>query len=230
MPNFANVLKEEISRLARKEAKRTEKSLRDTVAFLRHSVLSQKKKIASLEKDIAVIMKKSGLSQAVEVSNPDEVEKSRFSPKLIARLRKKLDLSRSDMAALVGVNPNSIFLWEKGQTSPRFAAKARLLELRTLGKRGLKKRLDTLKVSADAASDAESDASSETAAKKAAKPKKQKKAKKAVKTAKVKTAKSKAFAKKAKAEKKAADKKVVAEKVVETAAPAEKEVTAEAAT
>jgi len=192
MPNFASVLKDEISRLARKEAKRTEKSLRDSVAFLRQTILSQKKKIASLDKEVALLLRESGLSHSIEIAKPEEVEKSRFSPKLIARLRAKLDLSRSEMAALVGVNPNSIFLWEKGQTSPRFAAKAKLLELRSLGKRELKKRLGGLKVETGATELAE-------VKKKTAKPKKQKKVKKAKKVkaaAKPKVARAKPLAKK----------------------------------
>ena len=198
MPNFANVLKNEICRLARKEAKKTEKSLKDTVSFLRQTVLSQKKKIAELEKEVSLIMKKSGVSGAVEVSNPEEVEKSRFSPGLISRLRAKLDLSRTEMAALVGVNANSIFLWEKGQTSPRFAAKARLLELRSLGKRELKKRLAAMKIAKGEDSDADTGAKAgpQRAAKKKASATKLKKQKKAKKAAATKAAKSKASAKK----------------------------------
>ena len=56
-------------------------------------------------------------------------------------LRRRLKLTREEFAALTGVSANTVYLWEKGTTSPRATARAALVQLRGIGVREAKHRL-----------------------------------------------------------------------------------------
>jgi len=146
MPNIGTVLKDEISRLAKKEAKSLCGPLAGAVIALKKTVAKQKKEIAALQTALAKQEKHQG--KGAVTLKPEELEKARLGAKSILRLRTKLHLSRAEMAKLIGVNPNSIFLWETGKVAPRATAKAKILALRKLGKRELKKRLTAAEGSA----------------------------------------------------------------------------------
>lgn len=141
MPNFANVLKEEITRLARKEIKVQTDPMAERMVELRRAVSALRKQTMELAKAVAVLrgkVKSDEIISADEVADQD-VEKARINHRRIAALRQKLGLSRNQMALLLGVNTNSIYLWELGKTRPRAATKAKLIQLRKLGKRAVMK-------------------------------------------------------------------------------------------
>jgi len=137
MPNFVTAMKEEIVRLARKEVKAKGDPLAERLAELRQAVSSLRKELASLAKTVAALKGKVKSDEIISADNvPDqEVGKARLNHRRIAALRRRLGLSRNQMAILLGVNANSIYLWEQGKTRPRAAAKAKLIQLRSLGKR-----------------------------------------------------------------------------------------------
>lgn len=141
MPNVASVLKEEIARIARKESKAFYNALPGALASLKKTVSAQKKKIAQLEAKVGKLEKALGAKDGLKVPKQEELEGSRLGAKNIAKLRAKLDLTRAEMAKLIGASTNSIFLWENGKATPRAAAKAKIIALRGLGKRELKKLL-----------------------------------------------------------------------------------------
>jgi len=142
MPNVGTILKEEITRLARKEIRVQVGPTQERLATLRKAISAQKSRITTLEKELARVKKDLGLKDTLgqEVCEA-EVKKARLSPKNIANLRKKLGLSRNDMALILGVNANSIYLWEQGKAQPRIAAKSKLVRLRGMGKRCISKLL-----------------------------------------------------------------------------------------
>jgi len=144
MPNVASVLKAEIARVSKKESKSLFGPLLATVSSLKKSVSSLKKRVASLEAKSERLEKKLGGGSAIAIPAPEKVGKSRVGAGNIAKLRAKLDLTRAEMAALIDVNANSIFLWERGKAKPRAAAKAKIIALRGLGKRQIKKMLAKL--------------------------------------------------------------------------------------
>ncbi len=146
MPNVATILKQEISRIARKESKAFFKAVPGALKSLRRTVSAQIKRIAQLEAKIKRLERRTGDDKGIALPKPEELEKSRLGAGNIAKLRKKLDLTRAEMAKLIGVNPNSIFLWENGKATPRAAAKAKVIALRSLGKREIKKLLAGLSV------------------------------------------------------------------------------------
>jgi DNA-binding transcriptional regulator YiaG len=144
MPNYTAVLNEEIARIARKE-------VRTAVEPLNAKVMEQKKRISTLNKIIADLEKRVdlleellGFEEVLDTSDitEEEVEKSRITPKYFSKLRAKHELSRNDMAFLLDINPNSIYLWESGRATPRKEAKAKLLKLKKMGKKEVKRLLE----------------------------------------------------------------------------------------
>jgi DNA-binding transcriptional regulator YiaG len=150
MPNIASVLKEEITRLARKEVKVQADPMAEKLVELRRVVSALRKQVADLAKTVGDIkgrVKSDEIISADDVADQD-VEKSRITGGRIAAMRAKLGLSRNQMALLLGVNANSIYLWEQGKTRPRAAAKAKIMQLRGLGKRAVAKLVKSAKAAA----------------------------------------------------------------------------------
>ena len=136
MPNYASVLNDEIARIARKEVKTQVSPLAKRSLELRKKVSSQTKQIAALEAKLAKFEKELGIEDVIQVTlSEDEVNKARVSAKYIANVRSKYELSRNDMALLLDVNANSIYLWETGRATPRTDAKAKIIQMRDMGKR-----------------------------------------------------------------------------------------------
>jgi DNA-binding transcriptional regulator YiaG len=136
-------IKEEIVRLARRELhkvsvplKRDVRSLKITLSQLRKAVLPLERFAADQQKELA----KRGIR--LEVS-PEELKKSRFSPRLIKTLRKKLGITQKELAILLGVTVGTAHQWEIGKFIPKPEKKAALAALRKLGRSEIKKLLQT---------------------------------------------------------------------------------------
>ena len=144
MSNIAKVLKAEIMRISRKEAKGATQGIGKTNTWLRKIVANLKKRVVLLEKEnrrLAATMRK---YQVESPKKPDEeTSKARLTSKGIRSLRNKLGLSQAGFAKLVGVTPYSVHLWEtkEGALSLRDKTKAALLSIRGLGAREAKEKL-----------------------------------------------------------------------------------------
>ena len=103
MPNFAAVLKQEITRLARKEVKAQTGPLKKHSAEQRRTIAALKRQVASLQRDVAFLQKheKRRLEKAPAAK---EAEGVRFSPKWVKADRKRLGLSAREYSLLVGVS------------------------------------------------------------------------------------------------------------------------------
>lgn len=66
---------------------------------------------------------------------------SRWSSALVKRIRKTHNLSQTALAMMTGVGLNTVYLWEKGLTKPRAAARARVEELARADAREVARRL-----------------------------------------------------------------------------------------
>ena len=143
MPNIAAILKEEITRLARKEIKDQVGPLKKTVAEQRRTIAELKRKIATLERNQSFLQKqeKRRLSEAPKAEAAEGV---RFSPKWVKADRKRLGLSAKDYGLLVGVSGLTIYNWESGKSKPRAKALAGWAEARGIGKREAIRRLELL--------------------------------------------------------------------------------------
>ena len=156
MPNIANVLKAEITRLARKETRDENEALKKAVSAQRTEIAALKRRLQALEKTVLRLDKASASSsprtQSVvsnKVASNQEVatEESaqRFSAKGMASNRKRLGLSAADFGLLVGATGQSVYAWEAGKSRPKPETLNVIAFLRGVGKRQVADRLAHLK-------------------------------------------------------------------------------------
>jgi DNA-binding transcriptional regulator YiaG len=139
MPNIMTALKQEITRLARKEARSQTQVLKKMSAQYRRDIAALKRQVAKLQGQ-TVVLEKTVLKPMPQP--PAAVaDKVRFSAKGLASQRKRLDLSAADYAKLVGVSGLSIYKWESGKTRPRQSQVAALAAVRGMSKKEVLARL-----------------------------------------------------------------------------------------
>ena len=143
MPNIAAVLKQEISRLARKEVRCQATCFRKASVQSRKGMAELKRRVSELERTIAVLEKRVPGSAAVRAAKA-AAEGARFSAKGLRSHRQKLGLSAADYGKLIGVTGWSVYGWEHGKARPRKQQLAALVAIRGLGKREAKARLTSM--------------------------------------------------------------------------------------
>jgi DNA-binding transcriptional regulator YiaG len=133
MPNIASVLKNEISRVARKEARAETQSLRKTTSQYRAEIAALKRRILALEQQV----KRSGkTTRPAPRVQPEKTGRAlRFSAKGLAKQRQRLELSANAVAKLLGVSALSVYNWEGGKTRPRASQLPAIAALRQMGKK-----------------------------------------------------------------------------------------------
>ena len=151
MPNIATVFKAEITRLARKEVREDSDGLRKAIATQRTEIAGLKRRLQELEGMVKKLAKgQSAISvrPAAPVSSESGESNGtglRFRAKGMAANRKRLGLSASDFALLVGTTGQSVYAWEAGKAKPRPDALAAIAALRGIGKLEAEARLAALK-------------------------------------------------------------------------------------
>jgi len=144
MPNVASVLRNEISRLARKEARQEFGPLKKINTELRRTVSALKKEVADLQRKVRFLEKQE--KRRLEVVPKEKAAKAiRFSPKWVKADRQRLGLSAKNYGALVGVSSLTIYSWESGKSKPRAERLAAWAEIRGIGKREALRRLESLR-------------------------------------------------------------------------------------
>lgn len=139
MPNIAAILREEITRLARKELRSNTESLKKAVAGHRTEIAALKRRVDTLERQAKRTAKV--VARAQPVPEKDADTKHRFSAKGLATHRKRLGLSAADYGTLLGVSPLSVYKWEGGQARPRASYLPAIAAVRSMGKREAAARL-----------------------------------------------------------------------------------------
>lgn len=143
MPGIAALLKQEITRLARKEAKAHTEALRRSNAQYRRDIALLKRQVGGLLKQVSFLEQQERGRVAKGPSKAD-VEGKRFSPAGLKAHRERLGLSAADYGKLVGVTGQTVYNWENGKSRPADEQFAAVVALRELGKRAVAKRLDLL--------------------------------------------------------------------------------------
>lgn len=139
MSTFANQIKAEISRLAKKEVRAEVQSLKKASAGYRSEIAALKRRIASLE---ALVNKQAkGTKVKPEVSTEEEGTSLRFRVADFASLRKKLGISAAEMGKLLGVSAQSVYHWETGKSKPRKSQLQAISAVRKMGKKDLATKL-----------------------------------------------------------------------------------------
>ena len=147
MPNIAVVLKEEISRLAKKEVKANTSSTKGAVAQFRRDIAKLKRDVQSQQRALAFLktQERKRLGQP-QTNGEEELEGVRFSARSVKAQRARLKLSAADYGKLVGVSGLTIYHWEKGESRPRQKQFAGLVAVRGIGRREALAKLEAMKV------------------------------------------------------------------------------------
>ena len=145
MPNLATLLKEEISKIVRKE-------VQDQVRELQKTVREQRDALARLEKQSGPAKAKAAAKPAATKSAAakpaaakvskapagDKRKQIRISPNTIKKHRKRLKLSQAELGELLNVSTNTVLRWEAGTSKPRSKHLSGLGQLRSMGLREVK--------------------------------------------------------------------------------------------
>jgi|SRR4051794_7757638 DNA-binding transcriptional regulator YiaG len=145
MSNIASVLKEEISRVARKEIRRETASLKKSATTYRSEIAALKRRVQELERQLR---RASGGGQpaAPAAANEDSVAPgTRFSAKSMASQRRRLGLSAAQCGVLIGASAQSVYNWEEGKARPRAQHLPAIIALRKLGRRQANEILESRK-------------------------------------------------------------------------------------
>lgn len=140
MPNIASVLKGEITRLARKEARATLEKTKKAVALQRRELASLKDQVSELKRQV-IALEKASRKVDGPAHSPGAVDSVRFVPKGLTSTRKRLGLSVAELAKMMSVSDQTIYNWESGTTKPRPEQRTKLVSLRKIGKREIQAHL-----------------------------------------------------------------------------------------
>ena len=142
MPSIATLLREEISKIARKEVQNEVRELKQTVREQRDAIARLEKQIGSTKAKTAT---KSATKPAANVRKPagigDRRKQRRIAPNTIKKHRKRLKLSQAELGEILNVSTNTVLRWEAGTSKPRKKHLPGLDQLRTISMRELKKQL-----------------------------------------------------------------------------------------
>jgi len=145
--NIAQVLKAEISRISKREAKALITPIRKSSAKVRPDVADLKARLALLEKEVKrlnVIVINLASTQPAPAEAPEG--RAWISGKGVKALRRKTGLSQKEFGILTGVSPRAVTLWESqsGMLKLRDATKKAIMAVRGIGKTEARKRLAEL--------------------------------------------------------------------------------------
>lgn len=147
MPNIAAALRQEITRLARKEACSLTKPLHKATASFRKVIAELKRENARARADVARLIGQMPVGVVPRVTESEPI-KARFSAASVKAQRRRMGLSAADFAKLVGVTAHTIYSWEHGASRPRTAQLAAFSAVRGIGKMEANARLEALRVKA----------------------------------------------------------------------------------
>lgn len=166
--NLTSVLKEEITRLARKEIKTETEALKKAASQYRSEIADLKRRAVTLEKQL------SKLGKEVSRNTPPKVEadpsKIRFVAKGFKSMREKLGITAKEMSVLLDISAPTIYNWEAGISKPKQPQLIRIAHLRTMDKKEVAEVLVQLATPAPKAKSAKKSQSSKTTPKATAKP------------------------------------------------------------
>ena len=135
--NALSVLKAEISRLARKEAKSVVAPVQKASATYRGLIASLRKQVAALQKEVAMLKRSAPRADKVLATKAEPEGRFWITGKGVKAMRKRTGLTQAKFAKLVGVSVPTVVNWEKtnGKLNLRKATAGALQGLRGKGKR-----------------------------------------------------------------------------------------------
>ena len=150
MPNVATVLKTEISRVARKEARTATEALKKTASGHRSDIAALRRRIDALEKQLRQLSKAAAKDKPPKLTVADSSADGaanavqRFSAKGVASHRQRLGLTAAELARLLGASTQTIYNWEQGLSRPSAKHAGAIAALRTVSKQEVAAQLAAL--------------------------------------------------------------------------------------
>ncbi len=147
---FAESLKKEITRLARKELKSDLGQLRKLVNSHRSDIAALKREVKALQLENKALVKavrsgNAGKADAPADKAPQAARRGRkptYSAEGLKATRQRLGLTQAQLAELLQVSSLSVYKWESGQSTPRAQQQEKIFSLRNVGKRAVAKVLE----------------------------------------------------------------------------------------
>ena len=138
MPNILSVLKSEISRLARKEAKQVVAPVKKASANYRGLIAGLRKQLDALQSEVAALRRVA--PKAEQALQAKEEPQGRFwiTGKGVKALRKRLGLTQAQFSKLAGVSVPTVVKWEGSQGKAPIRLKAAIARLRAIRGMGRK--------------------------------------------------------------------------------------------
>lgn len=136
--NAMSVLKVEISRLAKKEAKAVVKPVQKASATDRSLIAGLRKQVASLQREVAMLKKAIPAPEKALSAKTEPEGRFWITGKGVRAMRKKVGLTQAKFAKLVGVSVPTVVNWEKAKGKVEIRRKetmARIQGLKGKGKR-----------------------------------------------------------------------------------------------
>lgn len=145
MTTFADSMKREIARVARKELRDELSDLRKTATTQRSDIAALKRQVKALQVQLTQLQRqKTAPARAVESAGTAAVlvrpkgkpgRKVVFTPERLKTQRARLSFTQEQMAQLLGVSSLSIWKWESGGATPRASRVPQILARLALGRR-----------------------------------------------------------------------------------------------
>jgi len=136
------IIKSEIVRLAKREIRKITFPLGRDVRALKGFVSQLRRTVSELQRFAALQKKELEKKEIPLQANPEEVKMSRFSPRLIRSLRRRLGITQKELALLTGVTVGAIHQWESGIFKPTMKKKEVIVALRKLRRREVRKLIE----------------------------------------------------------------------------------------
>lgn len=137
MSSLVTSLKSEITRVARKELKGDLQLLRKITTAHRSEIAALKRQVKVLASEIKAANStiKSAVKQIPAAELVEKPNGIRFTAERFAALRKKLGLTQTEMAKVLGASSLSVHKWETGNVQPRAAQLEKIASVMKLGKK-----------------------------------------------------------------------------------------------
>ena len=131
MGKFEEAIRKEVLRLVRKEMKQHVLPLEKEVRELRRALNRAQQTVPGAQPAVRPTVLNLTVDEAT-------VRKARLSGDLIRKLRRRLGVSQSQLAAIVGVTPGAVAQWELSSVTPRGKNREALVALRKVSRREVK--------------------------------------------------------------------------------------------
>jgi DNA-binding transcriptional regulator YiaG len=149
MSNVMKILKDEITRLSKKQARAVGTPIRKDIAGFRKAIAALRRDVAALQRNVKAYSIEFKKKAAVEPAPVEEGKRVWVFGKGIRALRKKLGLSQEYFGKLIDVSSQSVALWERnpGRLDLRPSTLAKIMAARSIGAREAKLRLANMGLS-----------------------------------------------------------------------------------